>query len=90
MDLPESRSRMKDQPLVTVRTEQLRERLNKLYDSVRGNAKTYSYWNRFDYLWDLKELAVLEGRANVQIPDTWLEELEKVYVEVGEFWGRGH
>ncbi len=89
MDLPGSILRTKEQ-LVTVRTEQLRERLNRLYNAVRGNYDTYRYWNRFDYLWDLKELAVLEGRNNVQIPDRWLDELEKIYVEVGYFAGRSH
>lgn len=76
--------------LVTVRTDHLKERLNKLYDVVRGSAGTYSYWGRFDYLWDLKELAVIEGKNAVQIPDYWLDELERVYVEFGDFDGRGH
>jgi hypothetical protein len=89
MDVPASSMRNREQ-LTTVRTEHLRERLNRLYDAVRGNVTTYSYWNRFDYLWDLKELAVLEGRNNVQIPEQWLDELEKIYVEVGDFAGRSH
>lgn len=76
--------------LVTVRTDHLKERLNKLYNVVRGNPKTYSYWGRFDYLWDLKELAVLEGKNAVDIPDCWLDELERVYVEFGDCAGRGH
>jgi hypothetical protein len=76
--------------LVSVKTDHLRERLNKLYDVVRGNPKTYSYWGRFDYLWDLKELAMLEGKGNVHIPDSWLDELERVYVEFGDIQGRGH
>jgi hypothetical protein len=76
--------------LVSVKTDHLRERLNKLYDVVRGNPKTYSYWGRFDYLWDLKELAMLEGKGNVHIPDSWLDELERVYVEFGDIKGRGH
>lgn len=72
--------------LVTVRTEQLKDRLNRVYSAVRGKSGQI---NRFDYLWDLKELAVLEKRGSVQIPDTWLDELEKVYVEAGE-GSRGH
>lgn len=87
MDATNTRQNMQ---LVTVRTDHLRERLNKLYDAVRGNSGTYAYWGRFDYLWDLKELAVLEGKNAVQIPDSWLDELEKVYVEHGDFTGRGH
>ncbi len=89
MDLPESSFKTKE-PFVTVRTQQLRERLNRLYDAVRCSGDTYSYWMRFDYLWDLKEMAVLEGRSNVDIPDSWLDELEKAYVEIGDFAGRAH
>jgi hypothetical protein len=50
--------------LVSVKTDHLRERLNKLYDVVRGNPKTYSYWGRFDYLWDLKEFGDIQGRGH--------------------------
>jgi hypothetical protein len=76
--------------LVTIPTDHLRDRLNRLYNAVRGNPRTYAIWGRFDYLWDLKELAVLEGRGSVQIPDNWLDELEQIYVEVGDVCGRGH
>lgn len=76
--------------LVTVRTDHLKERLNKLYDVVRGNPHSYSYWGRFDYLWDLKELAMLEGKKAIEIPDAWLDELERFYVEFGDVAGRGH
>jgi hypothetical protein len=82
-------TRIKDQ-MTTVQTEHLRDRLNRLYSAVRGNVSTHTYWNRFDYLWDLKELAVLEGRNKVEIPESWLDELEKVFVEVGDFSGRSH
>lgn len=78
------------EPLITVRTENLKERLNQLYDTVRGNSTTFCYWSRFDYLWDLKELAVLEGRSQVQIPDNWLAELERLFVSVSDFDGRSH
>jgi hypothetical protein len=87
MDLPNAVSRSN---MVTLPTNQLRDRLNRIYDAVRGNSKTLQAWGRFDYLWDLKELAVLEGRNNVQIPDAWLEELERVFVEIGDVPGRGH
>ena len=90
MDVPESSgTRQKDQ-LISMRTEHLRDRLNRLYDAVRANARSNNYWCRFDYLWDLKELAVLEGRNAVWIPENWLEELENAYVEIGDFSGRGN
>lgn len=76
--------------LVTVRTEFLRERLNRLYDTLRSRGQNYSLAGRFDYLWDLKELALLEGKGSVQIPDAWLDELEKIFVETSDINGRGH
>ncbi len=85
-----SSSSRQNMQLVTVRTDHLRERLNKLYAVVRGNPGTHSYWGRFDYLWDLKELAMMEGKNAVEIPDAWLAELEQVYVEFGDYAGRGH
>jgi hypothetical protein len=89
MEVPGSTPRNKEQ-LTTVKTDQLKERLNRLYGAVRTNMSAFSHWTRFDYLWDLKELAVLEGRNNVEIPEQWLDELEKVYVEVGTCAGRAH
>jgi hypothetical protein len=76
--------------MITLPTDQLRDRLNRIYQAVRGNSRTLAVWGRFDYLWDLKELAVLEGRNCVQVPDLWLEELERMYVELGDVSGRGH
>ncbi len=76
--------------LVSVRTDLLKERLNRLYDVVRCNPRSHSAWGRFDYLWDLKELALLEGKGSVQIPDAWLDELEKIFVESSDIPGRGH
>jgi hypothetical protein len=74
--------------LVLVQTETLRERLNNLYDKVRAHPK-YSFGGRFDYLWDLKELATMEGRTTVEIPGQWLEEIEDVYIDLAGFSGRG-
>ena len=90
MDVPDSFHLRNKEQLTTVRTAHLRDRLNRLYDAVRGNVTTISCWSRFDYLWDLKELAVLEGRNDVEIPEHWLDELERAYVQVGDFSGRSH
>lgn len=76
--------------LITVNTDYLRERLNTLYDSVRSSEGTACCWGRFDYLWDLKELAMLEGLKSVKIPDQWLDELERIYVDINHFSGRSH
>jgi hypothetical protein len=86
MDLPDSNGKPN---LVTVPTDQLRHRLNRLYGILRGHKPTQSL-GRFDYLWDLKELAVLEGKRAVEIPDAWLDELERVYAENCGTAGRGH
>ena len=87
MEFPEGGSRSN---LVSIPTDHLRDRLNRIFVAVRGNPRSHSHWGRFDYLWDLKEVAVLEKRNSVQIPDTWLDELERVYVEIGDVCGRGH
>ena len=62
--------------MVTVSTATLKERLNRLYDSMRARHVVSPSSGLFDYLWDLKEVALLEGRNEVEVPTTWLEELE--------------
>ena len=64
----------KEEILVTVSTTDLKARLNRIYKGMRGKEA-----GRFDYLWDLKELALLEGRKSVDVPETWLDELETDY-----------
>lgn len=59
--------------LVTVGTERLKERLNVLYSAKRGQKSAQQ--GVFDHLWDLKESAILEGKGSVEIPQTWLDEL---------------
>ena len=63
--------------LVTVPTENLKEKLNRIYDVMRSRPRTLPGSGLFEYLWDLKELALMEGRQSVQVPTTWLEELEQ-------------
>jgi hypothetical protein len=87
MDMP---AHLQKAPLVRLQTNDLRQRLNRIYDTVRGNSHSHSVFSRFDYLWDLKELAVLEGRAAVEVPESWLEELERLYIECGQIRGRHH
>ena len=64
--------------LVSLKTSDLRERLNRLYAGMRksGAERKLSDNGRFDYLWDLKELALMQGTGSVNIPESWLEELE--------------
>ncbi|MBX9685924.1 MAG: hypothetical protein K2X27_04430 [Candidatus Obscuribacterales bacterium] len=65
-----------NEKLVSVRTSDLKERLNRLYKGMRGSSARKTDSGRFDYLWDLKELALMEGRSSVDVPETWLEEIE--------------
>jgi hypothetical protein len=71
--------------LVSVKTEFLREKLNYLYDSLRTNPQAMSSWGRFDYLWDLKELALVQGLNSIDIPFNWLEELEEFSTNTKSF-----
>ena len=59
--------------LVTVGTARLKERLNVLYASRRGQKNDGQA--AFDHLWDLKESAILEGKGSVEVPQSWLDEL---------------
>lgn len=76
--------------LMTVKTEILRDKLNKLYDVLRVRPQAQTYWGRFSYLWDLKELALLERRESVQVPTQWLDEFEQFYVREEFIPGRAH
>ncbi|MCC6981267.1 MAG: hypothetical protein IT343_23295 [Candidatus Melainabacteria bacterium] len=60
--------------LVTVGTDRLKERLNVLYAARRGQ-KDSGQAGVFDHLWDLKESAILEGKGSVEVPQSWLDEL---------------
>ena len=65
--------------MATFSTSSLRDRLNRVYLSMRSNRKNLPSSGLFEYLWDLKEAALSEGRSHVQIPSNWLEELEICY-----------
>jgi hypothetical protein len=68
--------------LVTVDTKSLKDRLNRLYDTMRQMSKTsrkakeLSRSGLFEYLWDLKEGALMEGKAQVEVPTAWMLELD--------------
>ena len=74
-----------DKELVSVETDVLKERLNKLYQSRRGHghrldskaASATAFEGMFEYLWDLKEKALLERRPSVEVPRNWLDQLEE-------------
>lgn len=76
--------------LMTVKTDLLRDKLNRLYDVLRVRPQAHTYWGRFSYLWDLKELAILERRDSVEVPTQWLDEFEQFYVREEVVLGRAH
>lgn len=67
-----SRFAVKKPQFVTVSVDTLRDRLNQLYNS----RLTLPNEGMFEYLWDLKEQALMEGATTVDVPTTWLEDLE--------------
>lgn len=67
---------MSDEKQYSMDTPELRERLNRLYLLVR-NVSTPERRRHFELLWDLKELALMERRLSVEVPESWLEDLEQ-------------
>ena len=67
-----------NEKLVSVETTELKDRLNRLYSRMRSSTSTRrAELGHFDSLWDLKELALLEHRQTVEVPETWLAETEE-------------
>lgn len=62
--------------LVEVSTDCLKDKLNKIYDVMRARPRSLAGSGLFEYLWDLKEAAIMEGRGSVQVPTNWLKEIE--------------
>lgn len=60
----------------SISTSTLKEKLNSYYASARSNLSVQSQKEHFDYLWDLKERAILEGKQTVEVPEEWMTELE--------------
>lgn len=70
--------------MAEVSTDNLRQKLNDIYACLRNKPCVVINPGLFEYLWDLKELALLEGRTSIEVPTTWLKELEE------EFQGLEH
>ncbi|MBK9205272.1 MAG: hypothetical protein IPL73_23165 [Candidatus Obscuribacter sp.] len=67
----------KSDSLVIIETSILRDRLNQVYK----NRHLLAHSLEFDSLWDLKEKALLEKRSTVEVPDTWLNEIQDEHGE---------
>lgn len=72
---------------VQISTPQLRARLNHIYNRLHPGNLSFNQTGHFDFLWDLKELALLEGRQSVEIPASWLEDLERACQSVEKCQG---
>lgn len=68
--------------LVAIDTDTLKNSLNRLYacqhsaSSLGSATRTAVPEQVFEYLWDLKEKALLEGLATVELPQEWLDQLD--------------
>ena len=63
--------------MVTLDTANLKERLNKVYGMIKTHPQNkLDQPGLFDYLWDLKEMALMAGKRKVDVPKAWLEDLE--------------
>lgn len=73
--------------LVSVGTEKLKQQLNVLY-ADRKNLPKLGNKAILEHLWDLKESAILEGKGSVDVPESWLNELNEELLKTTE--ARGH
>jgi hypothetical protein len=62
--------------MISVETSQLKEKLNRMFTAMHGAKADGSHDSVFDRLWDLKEMAILEGKKTVELPSQWLNELD--------------
>ena len=60
---------------ISVRT--LQDKLNSLYRRGRAQDQAPGRPRHIDYLWDLKEMALIAGKSAVEVPVEWLVELEQ-------------
>lgn len=62
--------------LINIEVDTLKRSLNHLYQTRRDNRTILSHDGLFEYLWDLKEMALIEGKTSVEVPSAWVEELD--------------
>ena len=59
----------------TICVRALQDKLNLLYRRTRGKQGA-GQPRHLEYLWDLKEMALIDGKSTVEVPKEWLLELE--------------
>lgn len=66
----------KKSKIVQIETKHLQAKLNQFYYGA-GGVRSQARPQCFHDLWDLKELAMLEKRSTIDVPQGWLEEVAK-------------
>lgn len=69
-------SKQDNNDLVKIEVDNLKQSLNHAYKTRKNNRNILSHDGLFEYLWDLKEKALIEGQKSVEVPTSWLEELD--------------
>jgi hypothetical protein len=75
---------VRTEEMVTMETDSFKERLNQVYDRMRHGAPSHNLSQNdfFEYLWDLKEAALLEGKTSLELPQNWLAKLEEEEISI--------
>ena len=76
----EKKSCCQSEAMISVETWQLKEKLNRMFTAMHGSKAERSPDSIFDRLWDLKEMAILEGKKTVELPGHWMNELDQAFI----------
>jgi hypothetical protein len=70
---------------VRIATSQLKQKLNAMYvrKHVKKNGTLEPAFEKFNDLWDLKELALLERRESVDVPESWVAQMDEAGKQLG-------
>ena len=77
--IAEKKTCCQSEAMISVETSQLKEKLNRMFTAMHGSHANRSAGGIFDRLWDMKEMAILEGKKTVELPGHWLNELDAAY-----------
>lgn len=61
-----------------VPTSLLKDKLSQLYSLPKLQRDTFRHDVTFEWLWDLKERALLEGRQSIDVPEDCIDVLDKL------------
>jgi hypothetical protein len=64
-----------------ISTSLLKDKLNLLYSLPEFKRNAFRHEAHFDTLWDLKEMALLEGRSAIEVPEDWMHVLDELEQE---------